>query len=336
MSLRIRRGTDTQRTSIVFDAGELIYTTDTKRLFVGDGITSGGTDPVQNLAGNGLSYNQSTKHLDVVLTPFTTDGLTEGSNNKYFTNQRAQDAFGALVANGTFSGVTVQYDSVNHALNITVAGDYDAVVNDTNPQLGGNLSLNGHNIGGTGNISITGNITANSGTVTAGTFNGTLNGGVNTGTSTHYIQNSALIPLIVRGITTGSRGQVPNSVFSGSRGTVASPLTTQAGDYLSSINLSGYVNGLDLSAVGLTAQWDPSANFTDAEPASNLYITTGGGSTFNVLSFNYKGVLNAPIFKATSYATGSYPTSPEKGWIIFDSTVNHFFGYNGTSWQQFA
>ena len=336
MSLRIRRGTDAQRTSIVFDAGELIYTTDTKRLYVGDGITSGGTAPEQNIVGNGLSYNTSTKHIDVSLATFSSDSLTEGSNNRYFTNQRAQDAFGALVANGTFSGVTVQYDSVAHALNITVAGDYDAVVMDTNPQLGGNLSLNSHNIGGTGNISITGNITATGGTITAPTFTGTLNGNVNTGASTHSIINSALIPLIVRGITTGVRGGVPNSVISGSRGTIGSLLNTQAGDYLSSINLSGYNNGLDLSAVGFTAQWDPSANFSDPEPASNLYITTGGGNSFTVLSFNYKGVLNAPIFKATSYATGSYPTSPEKGWIIFDSTTNHFMGYNGTSWQQFA
>ena len=42
MSLRIRRGTNAQRTGVTFLEGELIYTTDTKKLFVGDGTTVGG------------------------------------------------------------------------------------------------------------------------------------------------------------------------------------------------------------------------------------------------------------------------------------------------------
>jgi hypothetical protein len=40
--IKVRRGTDLQRKQIVFEEGELIYTTDTKRVFVGDGITIGG------------------------------------------------------------------------------------------------------------------------------------------------------------------------------------------------------------------------------------------------------------------------------------------------------
>lgn len=47
IKLKIRRGTDTQRKSIILDQGELGYTTDTKRVFVGDGATLGGT-PVSN------------------------------------------------------------------------------------------------------------------------------------------------------------------------------------------------------------------------------------------------------------------------------------------------
>lgn len=40
--IKVRRGTDLQRKQIVFEEGELIYTTDTKRTFIGDGITLGG------------------------------------------------------------------------------------------------------------------------------------------------------------------------------------------------------------------------------------------------------------------------------------------------------
>jgi cytoskeletal protein CcmA (bactofilin family) len=42
MALRIRRGTDAERQSITPAAGELIYTTDTKALYVGDGTLVGG------------------------------------------------------------------------------------------------------------------------------------------------------------------------------------------------------------------------------------------------------------------------------------------------------
>ena len=40
--IKVRRGTDDQRKKVIFDQGELAYTTDTKRLFVGNGVLSGG------------------------------------------------------------------------------------------------------------------------------------------------------------------------------------------------------------------------------------------------------------------------------------------------------
>lgn len=42
MALRLRRGTDLERQAVIFAEGELVYTTDTKSLFVGDGQTLGG------------------------------------------------------------------------------------------------------------------------------------------------------------------------------------------------------------------------------------------------------------------------------------------------------
>ena len=43
MALRLRRGTDSERQLITPVEGELIYTTDTKLLYAGDGSTAGGT-----------------------------------------------------------------------------------------------------------------------------------------------------------------------------------------------------------------------------------------------------------------------------------------------------
>ena len=65
MALQIRRGTDVDRQGIIPKAGEPIFTTDTKRLFIGDGSTAGGIivdtntglaelsdDPTPQLGGN--------------------------------------------------------------------------------------------------------------------------------------------------------------------------------------------------------------------------------------------------------------------------------------------
>jgi hypothetical protein len=40
--IQIRRGVEAQRALVIPDAGELLFTTDTKELFVGDGTTAGG------------------------------------------------------------------------------------------------------------------------------------------------------------------------------------------------------------------------------------------------------------------------------------------------------
>jgi hypothetical protein len=42
MAIKIRRGTDTDRIAVIFEEGEVIYTTDTKSFFIGDGVTAGG------------------------------------------------------------------------------------------------------------------------------------------------------------------------------------------------------------------------------------------------------------------------------------------------------
>jgi hypothetical protein len=42
MALRLRRGTEAERGSVIFQEGELVYVTDTKDLYAGDGVTPGG------------------------------------------------------------------------------------------------------------------------------------------------------------------------------------------------------------------------------------------------------------------------------------------------------
>lgn len=102
MTLRLRRGTDAERESVVFAEGELVYTTDTKELYVGDGTTAGG-----------ILVTQSGETPNTAIT---------------------------------------------------------AIVEDLTPQLGANLDLNGFGAFGLGNITIDGNIDAN--TISAASFVG--------------------------------------------------------------------------------------------------------------------------------------------------------------------
>ena len=59
VKLKIRRGTDSQRKQVALEQGELGYTTDTKRTFIGDGATLGGA-PVGNITHAPLSINTRT------------------------------------------------------------------------------------------------------------------------------------------------------------------------------------------------------------------------------------------------------------------------------------
>ena len=205
MSLRIRRGTNAQRTGVTFDLGELVWTQDTERLFIGDGITAGGKNVLATSAGVGLVWNPTTQTIDISGSNLSTTNIGEGSN-LYYTPERAQDAAASLFTSGTHSNISFFYDDVANKINATVTLDGVGLANvqaDTAPTLGGNLTMNGKTITGTGNINITGNIAGTTlsgnlganlglnsyningigninitGSVTATQFNGDVNGDV--------------------------------------------------------------------------------------------------------------------------------------------------------------
>jgi hypothetical protein len=75
MSLKIRRGTNSERLTITPVEGELIYTTDTKRLFVGDGATVGGNVVSLSLAVDPSTGNVTFNSGLVASTGMTVQGL---------------------------------------------------------------------------------------------------------------------------------------------------------------------------------------------------------------------------------------------------------------------
>ena len=56
--------------------------------------------------------------------PTTTDALTEGSTNKYFTDERAQDATATALAAGTHTNITVTYDDTANSISLAAAPGY--------------------------------------------------------------------------------------------------------------------------------------------------------------------------------------------------------------------
>jgi len=75
-----------------------------------------------------ITYNDETNALVITaengVSDATTDDLVEGTTNLYFTDERAQDAFGILVANGTYTGATVTYNDGNNYFDITVTDQF--------------------------------------------------------------------------------------------------------------------------------------------------------------------------------------------------------------------
>jgi hypothetical protein len=56
--------------------------------------------------------------------PSNTDTLSEGTTNKYFTDERAQDAVAAAIAAGTHTNITITYDDDNNKLSFVGAQTY--------------------------------------------------------------------------------------------------------------------------------------------------------------------------------------------------------------------
>ena len=56
--------------------------------------------------------------------PSTTDSLSQGSTNKYFSDELAQDAVAAALAAGTHTNMTVSYNDASNAISLSAAPGY--------------------------------------------------------------------------------------------------------------------------------------------------------------------------------------------------------------------
>jgi hypothetical protein len=143
MSLRIRRGTNSERLTKTFDQGELAWTTDTEKLYVGDGVTLGGKNVLQSSAGTGFVFNSTTQALEFTVPSLnlttslvpdfvTTNHLTTGSSGTTFkvvSTAGIQPGM-LIVASSFLNGQTVTVVVDSQTLTISAAPDV-AVVNNS-------------------------------------------------------------------------------------------------------------------------------------------------------------------------------------------------------------
>jgi hypothetical protein len=365
MSLRIRRGTDAQRSGITFDMGEIVWTTDGQQLWVGDGLTQGGSPVVgPNVVGYGLSYDATTRRIEVA--GLSADDITNGVNNKFFATELAQDAAASLFITGTHSNISFVYDDELGKINATVALDgvgLTDIVADTTPQLGGNLDLNGRSIGNIGeesdeptigNINITGdiaavNLSANTATVDT----------INVGNTTVDQNNSLTVSGLTNLFTLTRTGldltsntsdtfgglRIFGSSISGtetsssinvltSRGTVETPTIVEDGDALAVYSASAH-NGTDYVEAGGFGFFIDGTPTPGAASAPSRFLVAvsdgvnGVGSSAMILSS--QGVLSAPVMQPGSYtSTQRDALTPVVGMMIYNTTLNKFQGYQNT------
>ena len=349
MSLRIRRGTEAQRTGVVFDSGELIVTTDEFKLFVGDGITLGGRNIARNIAGSGLIYNPTTEKLDISIN-VTTDDVPEGVNAKYFTNDRAVDAVGAALVAGNSGNQNVifTYNAVTNTINADVAldGGLLFVEDDPAPKLGGNLNLNSFEINGNGHVSITGDIDLVGDIGAVGNINstGTISGVELTGnfTGTGVIENPVFfgtpfpplvnnpeIALTGYGVTDGSSGGFIDVV--GIRNSYAAMTNLQVGDLVGGFRIRGRIEGQNKPLAALAGIIAPTADLTDPNPETDVIIAIANGNgAFTEFKFAGGGDTFFPgAVQIGSYTTSTRPsgTNALPGMLILNTQTGKFQGY---------
>lgn len=108
MAIRVRRGTDAQRLTVVLQDGEIAWTTDTQEFYVGDGVTLGGIFIGPGTVGafvpltRNITINGITQDLSVDRTWTIAAGVTSVNT--------ATGAVSLLVSN-TGTGGTLQWNT---------------------------------------------------------------------------------------------------------------------------------------------------------------------------------------------------------------------------------
>ena len=280
------------------------------------------------------------------------DVFVNGSKLKS-TDFTATNGTSVVLGVGAFVGDTVELISYNTTATGGGGGTgISDIVQDTTPQLGGNLDLNNKNITGTGNISITGDITATnlsgngasltalngsniaSGTIAAArvaTLNQDTTGNAGTFTVTaNNSTNETVYPVFVDGAT-GAQGAESDTglTYNPSTGNLTATKFTGDGSSLTGIAAGVTVQdeGSALSTAGTTLNFVGSGVVASGNGATKtITISGGGGGGATGITTNITGSFTASAGSPSTINTYAYNADD----IMIEYSV---FIKNGSNYQ---
>jgi hypothetical protein len=300
MALQIRRGPTTDRTGKTFAEGELVFDTTEKALYVGDGSTVG---------GKAASSYTDERAVDAVGA-----ALVAGTGNVVFTYGTTQDNANRIDATVTLDGIGLT-----------------AISQDTDPMLGGSLDLNEHDITGTGNINIDGDVTAM-------TFYGELDGNAATVTNGIYAGQKFHIGTTEIDIARTSASQtLTGTSIDGNAGTATKLETARA---IQGVNFDGSaaitvvtqgtgvtVSGTQVS-IGQAVATTSNVTFNDVIVSGDLTVngttTTLNTTTLDVEDINITVAKNATSSGAADGAGITIGNYVGNGTLQYTSTGDKF------------
>ena len=371
MALQIRRGTDAERTGITPIAGELIFTTDTKKLYVGDGTTVGGNQVDTTLAAQYLSVNSditpdasNTRDLGTTTAAWRTGyfngivatgeieaasftGNIVSDNSTVVVNANSGTVTATLTGDTKASDATTIIDHTAKTITGTSIGTHKGTVNaDDNT-----LRIDGASDRITNSVldfdgSVINLLTGNG--IQIGTNSSVAGVGLEIFNTDHTVRNA------LRLYSDAGNANTFNSIETyASRGSIVTPTVSVADD-----SLFGYINyGHDGSAYVqssfIVAGVDSQATVASGAVPGNIVLgtTPDGGTTNNFVTINKDGNLGVNILtpaekldvvgniKTSGFVQfGSLTTTernaltPANGMVIYNSTDNKFQGYENGGW----
>jgi Major tropism determinant N-terminal domain len=286
MSLQIRRGTAAQLANITPVVGELIYTTDTNQVYVGDGSTAGGIPVAVGGSGNVSGTNLLTTGI------VSAGGNITGGN----INGASVSAVGNILGN-YFLGNGSLLTGVNTTTSKIVNGTSEANIGTSN----GNANIS---IGGTSNVFVV----ASTGVYTTGLSSVTGNVSAN-----YFLGNGSQLT----GVTISSLPSLSvtgNISVNGSQTTIGNIVGGNI-NTAGLINASGNITGGNLRGTNLTGTLTTASqpNITDVGTLNSLSVSG------NITS----GYVNATGHTGTSVSvTGSITGASLVGTISTASQPN--------------
>jgi len=351
MSLKIRRGTNAERLTITPVEGELIYTTDTKNLYIGDGTTAGG----KFVTGVGYTGSASTSRGYTGSATRIPTGGTTGQVLSKVSNTDYDVDWSTISGGFGGNGYTGSQGEVGYIGSVGYTGSFSGTLQrnlslSTYSIIGSNLEIKGSN----GSLKL-GDMTLSDSFIDSATGLITL-GNNSTGMQVDIKSNGGQ-GFNFTGATTGSltnnNSITPSLKVYTSKGSINSPSKIDPGQVIFSqvYAANDGTSNQGRSSMAFFMIDNQETVTTNQTPGKIVFLTFKNNSTSNALSFDASGRLGINTINATEtldvagtgkfsgyVVFGSYTTTarnaltPQNGMVIYNTTDGKFQGRQAGVW----